>query len=79
MLIKHHFGKNKLTETTHSFSSATCVPGSLYFLPQLQSPQGLCPSTQQRKYDYFALLASNLPLKKYYLRIFKTNSPKIVS
>ena len=53
--------KNKLKETTRSFSFATCVPGRLYFLHQLQLQQGLCPSTQQQRYNYFALLASNLP------------------
>ena len=69
MPIKHHFGKSEwlkinLTKTMHSFCHLVFRKAYIsYIMVNLNCNRGsvwLCPSTQQRNYDYFALVASNL-------------------
>ena len=69
MPIKHHFGKSEwlkinLTKTMHSFCHIVFRKAYIsYIMINLNCNRGsvwLCPSTQQRNYDYFALVESNL-------------------
>ena len=68
MPMKHHFGKSEwlkinLTKTMHSFCHIVFRKAYIsYIMINLNCNRGsvlLCP-TQQRNYDYFALVASNL-------------------
>ena len=53
--------KNKLTETHTQLLPHVHREAYISYVNCNRGNVWLCPGTQQRKYDYLALLASNLP------------------